>query len=148
VAITAQAKIDGAGDLIYYEGLIHNITKTMEDQRNRVLRNVAGSMCHYLNTHLASLLFARECINEDLNSLDGIACRLAGGGPFGEVAKQIREILVSLRESCDGVRNAYEKIARVTAAFNSAFLTYQEEDYLDHTILDIFHSYTGNEPPG
>jgi hypothetical protein len=59
----------------------------------------------------------------------------------------MRETLVSLRESYDGVGDAYEKIAQVTKAFNSAFLTYKEEAYLDKTILDIFQSYMGEEPP-
>jgi hypothetical protein len=48
-----------------------------------------------------------------------------------------------LRESYDGVGDAYGKIAQVTKAFNSAFLTYREEAYLDKTILDIFQSYMG-----
>jgi PAS domain S-box-containing protein len=144
VAITARAKINDAGELVHYEGLAHNITKAMEDQRNRVLRNAAGSMCHYLNTHLGSLLFARECLGEDLKSLEGLVRANAGGRPAGDSLKQLQEILVSLKESTVEIGNSYEKIARVTAAFNSAFLTYKEEAYLDRTILDIFHA-TGRE---
>jgi hypothetical protein len=33
-------------------------------------------------------------------------------------------------------------------AFNSAFLTYKEEAYLDKTMLDIFQSYMGAGQPG
>ena len=145
VAITARAKVDDAGELLYYEGLVHNITKAMEDQRNRVLRNVAGGMCHYLNTHLASLHFSQECLEADLKSFEGVANALGGGGVPGGILKQIQKTLVSLRESCQGAGDAYKKIAQITKAFNSAFLTYKEEEYLDRTILDIFHSYTGNE---
>ena len=147
VAITARAKINDAGDLVHYEGLAHNITQAMEDQRNRVLRNAAGSMCHYLNTHLASLLFSRECMEEDLKSLDGLVRTRADGRPPGDILKQMKETLASLKESSCGVGNAYEKIAQVTAAFNSAFLTYREEAYLNRTILDIFHSTGGKENP-
>jgi hypothetical protein len=59
----------------------------------------------------------------------------------------MREDLVSLRESYDGVGDAYEKIAQVTKAFNSAFLTYKEEAYLDKTILDIFQTYMEGDQP-
>ena len=36
------------------------------------------------------------------------------------------------------VNQGYRKISEITRAFNSAFLTYREESYLDKTILDIF----------
>jgi PAS domain S-box-containing protein len=148
IAITARAKLNDAGEILYYEGLAHNITKALEDQRNRVLRNAAGGMCHYLNTHLAALLVSRECMKEDVKSLEGLVELLADGSPSEEVVKQMRDGLVSLRESYDGVGDAYEKIAQVTKAFNSAFLTYKEEAYLDKTILDIFHAYMGEESTG
>ena len=82
IAITARAKINDSGDLLYYEGLAHNITKALEDQRNRVLRNAAGGMCHYLNTHLAALLVSRECMKEDIKSLDGLAQTPCRRGPL------------------------------------------------------------------
>jgi PAS domain S-box-containing protein len=148
VAITARAKMNDAGDLLYYEGLAHNITKALEDQRNRVLRNAAGGMCHYLNTHLAALLASKACMKEDIKSLDGLVQTFADEGRSGELLKQMRETLVSFRESYDGVSDAYGKIAQVTKAFNSAFLTYKEEAYLDKTILDIFQSYMGGERAG
>jgi PAS domain S-box-containing protein len=148
IAITARAKMNDAGEILYYEGLAHNITKALEDQRNRVLRNAAGGMCHYLNTHLAALLVSRECMKEDIKALEELAQLLADGGASGDFSKQMRDALVSLRESYDGVGDAYEKIAQVTKAFNSAFLTYKEEAYLDKTILDIFQVYMGGDPAG
>jgi PAS domain S-box-containing protein len=49
VAITSRAKTDDAGNFLYHEGIVHNISKALEDQRNLVLRNTAGGLCHYLN---------------------------------------------------------------------------------------------------
>jgi PAS domain S-box-containing protein len=147
VAITARAKINDFGKLVHYEGIAHNITKAMEDQRNRVLRNAAGSMCHYMNTHLASLKFSKEFMEQDLQSLEALVQAHADRIPPGDTYKQIEKILVSLEESFSGVGTAYEKMAQVTTAFNSAFLTYKEEAYLDSTILDIFHSTQGKESP-
>lgn len=148
VAITARAKTNDAGELLYYEGLAHNITKALEDQRNRVLRNAAGGMCHYLNTHLASLQLSRECMKEDIRSLETLAQALAQKKPHRELSKQMSDALASLKESYVGVGEAYEKISRVTKAFNSAFLTYKEEAYLDKTILDIFQAYMGADGTG
>ena len=140
VAITARAKIGEAGDLIHYEGLIHNITEAMEDQRNRVLRNAAGGLCHYLNSHLMTLLFAKDCMEEDIEALRRLLQTPANMNLNEKTTSNINENLTSLKESILSVGDAYKRIARITNAFNSAFLTYTEESYLDRTILDIFHS--------
>lgn len=54
------------------------------------------------------------------------------------------EIWTGGRDAVSGylrdVNLAYRKISELTRAFNSAFLTYREESYLDKTILDIFSS--------
>jgi len=102
IAITARAKLNEAGDILYYEGLAHNITKALEDQRNRVLRNAAGGMCHYLNTHLAALLVSRECMKEDIKSLEGLVSTPWRWRPFRRPYEAMRENLVSLRESTTG----------------------------------------------
>jgi hypothetical protein len=49
IAITSRAKTDDAGNFLYHKGIVHNISKALEDQRNLVLRNTAGGLCHYLN---------------------------------------------------------------------------------------------------
>ncbi|MDO9583063.1 MAG: PAS domain-containing protein [Desulfomicrobium sp.] len=139
VAITARAKTDDSGYLLYYEGIAHNITQAMEDQRNRVLRNAAGGMCHYLNTHLMHILNAKDGIEEDIASLDGAARDL----PV-EVRAAWTNAGSSLRSYCEDLDLAYRKITAVTKAFNSAFLTYKEESYLDKAILDIFNSCLGD----
>jgi PAS domain S-box-containing protein len=139
VAITARAKTDVAGYLLYYEGIAHNITQAMEDQRNRVLRNAAGGMCHYLNTHLMHILNAKEGIMEELESLDSLSASLPA-----ESTADWHNTASSLRSYCEGLDLAYRKITAVTKAFNSAFLTYKEEAYLDKAILDIFNSCLGD----
>jgi PAS domain S-box-containing protein len=147
VAITARAKLSDAGDIIHYEGLIHNITEAMEDQRNRVLRNAAGGMCHYLNSHLMTLLIAKDCMEEDIASLQEVLQTFGNREIGSKPAAKIKESLISLKENTSSLGDAYEKISRVTNAFNSAFLTYTEESYLDRTILDIFHSMEEKNPP-
>lgn len=140
VAITARAKTDDSGYLVSYEGIVHNITQAMEDQRNRVLRNAAGGMCHYLNTHLMHIVNAKEGIMEEVESLEATA-----RDTLPESAAQTWEGACSaLRSYCQGLEQAYNKITAVTKAFNSAFLTYREEAYLDRAILDIFNSCLGD----
>ncbi len=139
VAITARAKTDESGYLLYYEGIAHNITQAMEDQRNRVLRNAAGGMCHYLNTHLMHIVSAKDGIEEEMESLGE-----ASQGLSGEAKEAWAAAASSLRAYCEGLDLAYRKITAVTKAFNSAFLTYKEESYLDKAILDIFNSCLGD----
>lgn len=140
VAITARAKTDEGGYLLYYEGIAHNITQALEDQRNRVLRNAAGGMCHYLNTHLMHIVNAKDGIREDIEALGETMAALD--------AENLRNAWTSASHSlnsyCDGLDQAYRKITAVTKAFNSAFLTYKEEAYLDKAILDIFNSCLGD----
>jgi PAS domain S-box-containing protein len=140
VAITARAKTDDSGYLLYYEGIAHNITQAMEDQRNRVLRNAAGGMCHYLNTHLMHIVSAKDGILEEIDSLDEA---VRGSLPEGAMDAWTAAAS-SLRAYCEGLDQAYRKITAVTKAFNSAFLTYKEEAYLDKAILDIFNSCLGD----
>jgi PAS domain S-box-containing protein len=136
VAITARAKTDENGYLLYYEGIAHNITQALEDQRNRVLRNAAGGMCHYLNTHLMHLQGAKDGILEEMETLDE---RMEDILP-PEAVRTWRNAGSNLHAYCEGLDAAFRKVAAVTRAFNSAFLTYKEEAYLDKAILDIFNS--------
>ena len=140
VAITARAKTDDNGYLLYYEGIAHNITQALEDQRNRVLRNAAGGMCHYLNTHLMHILNAKDGLLEEIEALDENAPDTLSP----EAASAWRTTSASLRAYCEDLGLAYQKITAVTKAFNSAFLTYKEEAYLDKAILDIFNSCLGD----
>jgi len=140
VSVTARAKTDDSGYLLYYEGIAHNITKAMEDQRNRVLRNAAGGMCHYLNTHLMHLHNSNGAIREELESLDALIERLAGNGNPHEVANQMKRVMGEIRHFSKGIGVAYEKISEVTKAFNRA-CSYKEEPYMTSTILDIFRAH-------
>jgi PAS domain S-box-containing protein len=140
VAITARAKMDDSGQLLYHEGIVHNITEALEDQRNRVLRNVAGGMCHYLNTHLMHLYGSQQALAEEMTSLDELIQELAGGEHPQETAGQLKSIMETMHYYHGGVSKAYERISEVTKAFNKAFL-YKEEAYSTQTILDIFRSY-------
>jgi len=140
VAVTARAKIDDYGRLLYHEGIVHNITKALEDQRNRVLRNAAGSMCHYLNTHLMHLLSSKDAVREQMTSLDELVNKLDQGEDPQEIACLIKRIMKDMHYFFGGINGAYERIAEVTKAFNKAF-RYEEESYATSTILDIFKAY-------
>ena len=140
VAITARAKMDESGRLLYHEGIVHNISEALEDQRNRVLRNAAGGMCHYLNTHLMHLHGSQEAVLEEMESLGEVVEELAHVENCREKIVQVKRIMGAMHQYQRGVSNAYERIAEVTKAFNKAFL-YREESYSTQTILDIFRSY-------
>ncbi len=147
VAVTARAKTDDSGRLLYHEGIIHNISQMMEDQRNRVLRNAAGAMCHYLNTHLMHLCSSTDAVGEEMEALDALLERLAAGDDPRDVSIRMNAAMKSMRYFHGGINSAYKKISEVTRAFNKAFL-YREESYLSTTILDIFkaHGYEQNDP--
>jgi PAS domain S-box-containing protein len=140
VAVTARAKTDEAGYLLYYEGIAHNITKALEDQRNRVLRNAAGAMCHHLNTHLMQLDGSKAVLAEEMKSLEELIENLARGDDPQDIATQMKGIMESMHYFHHGITGAYERISEVTKAFNKAFL-YKEESYVADTILDIFKAY-------
>jgi len=147
VAVTARAKTDEAGYLLYYEGIASNITKALEDQRNRVLRNAAGAMCHYLNTHLMQLDGSQALLGDELKDAEELMGELANGAPAREIAGRMKGVVDNMRAFHEGVSSAYERISEVTRAFNKAFL-YKEESYVSGTILDIFkaYGYEGEEP--
>ena len=146
VAITARAKLDDSGDILYHEGIIHNISKALEDQRNRVLRNAAGGMCHYLNSHLMQLMASQEGLEEEMATLKELLESLASGKHVQETIRQIKSVMESMHSSNRGINNAFERIAEVTRAFSKAFF-YKEEAYSTQTILDIFrsHGYDGDD---
>jgi PAS domain S-box-containing protein len=140
VAVTSRAKMDDAGNFICHEGIIHNISKALEDQRNRVVRNTAGSMCHYLNTHLMTLCGSKDDLSQDIQSLNALVDKLVDGESSSEILKQIQSLMEDILFFNEGISKAYERISEVTTAFNKAFL-YKEESYSTKTILDIFKSY-------
>ena len=140
VAITARAKTDESGHILYHEGIVHNISKALENQRNRVLRNAAGGMCHYLNTHLMQLYGAQKFVREDMIILDQLINEFVQGEKHQETTPEIKKVMESMHDSLLYVNKAYERIAEVTKAFSQAFI-YKEESYSTETILDIFKSY-------
>jgi PAS domain S-box-containing protein len=146
VAVTARAKVDDSRQLLYHEGIVHNITKTLEDQRNKVLRNAAGSMCHYLNTHLMHLLNSKDGVSELMESMDVLIKDLSQAEDSRETVERMNNTMKDMRYFADGVNTAYERIAEVTKAFNKAF-HYKEESYINTTILDIFRAcgYEGDD---
>lgn len=140
VAITARAKMDDSGQILYHEGIVHNISKAMEDQRNSVLRNAAGGMCHYLNTHLMQLGTAQESMQEDLVSLEQLIKEFVQGEKPQETIPEIENVMESMHYFNQSTNKAYVKISEVTKAFSQAFI-YKEEPYCTSTILDIFKTY-------
>lgn len=146
VAITSRAKVDDFGRILYHEGIVHNITKALEDQRNRVLRNAAGGMCHYLNTHLMSLGGSQDALEEELKHLEDVVGEGTKVEPDADLEAKIKEIIGEMRYFQEDMRYAYKKIIEVMKAFNKAFL-YKEEAYSTSTILDIFKAcgYEGED---
>lgn len=146
VAVTARVKTDDSGKLLYHEGIVHNITKALEDQRNKVLRNAAGALCHYLNTHLMQLQGSQDALKDELASMEELVDKLAMGEDPKAAAVSLNEVMQEVRYYSNAAGNAYERISEVTKAFNKAFY-YHEESYVTDTILDIFKAfgYEGSE---
>lgn len=140
VAITSRAKTDDTGKFLCHEGIVHNISKALEDQRNRVIRNTAGGMCHYLNTHLMTLCGSKDDLGQDLISLDALVGKLANGENSKEIIEQMQTLMEDVFFFNESINHAYDRISEVTTAFNKAFL-YKEEPYSTKTILDIFKTY-------
>ena len=140
VAITARVKLDDSGNILFHEGIVHNISKTLEDQRNSVLRNAAGGMCHYLNTHLMQLNMAQESMQDGIQILEQHIKAIDQGQNPQEVMPQIAKIINSMQFFQKSGNKAYDRISEVTKAFNRAFI-HKEEPYCTSTILDIFKSY-------
>ncbi len=140
VAVTSRAKVDESGQLLYHEGIIHNITEALEDQRNRVLRNAAGGLCHYLNTHLMSLGGSKDALGEELNALDHLVDQVTKTADLPGLVGEMKTLLADIHFFQNEIAHAYQKISEVTKAFNQAFL-YREEAYSTSTILDIFKAY-------
>jgi len=138
VDITARAKKSDSGDIIYYEGIASNITQALENQRNRVLRNTAAGMCHYLNSHLMQISSAQSGMEEELSEIDEKFINSSRLEEKNEIWVSGRNILSGYAQD---INSAYKKISEITRAFNYAFLKYREEAYLDKTILDIFSTY-------
>lgn len=138
VDVTARAKKNDSGDVVYYEGIASNITQALENQRNRVLRNTAAGMCHYLNSHLMQISSAQSGMEEEISEIDEKFINSSRLDEKDEIWTSGRNVLSGYAQD---IKSAYKKISEITGAFNSAFLTYREETYLDKTILDIFGSY-------
>jgi PAS domain S-box-containing protein len=140
VAITSRVKVDESGRILYHEGIVHNITAALEDQRNRVLRNAAGGLCHYLNTHLMNLGGSKDALGEELKALGALVDQCAHGFDHEDVLGQMKTLMEDMLYFHKEIAHAYKKISEVTKAFNKAFL-YKEEAYSTSTILDIFKAY-------
>ena len=140
VAITSRAKMDDSGNFLCHEGIVHNISKALEDQGNRVMRNTAGGLCHYLNTHLMTLCGSKDDLGQDIRSLNALVEKLVDGESSPEILKQMQSLMEDACFFNEGINKAYERISEVTTAFNKAFL-YKEESYSTKTILDIFKAY-------
>jgi PAS domain S-box-containing protein len=140
VAITSRAKVDESGRILYHEGIVHNITEALEDQRNRVLRNAAGGLCHYLNTHLMNLGGSKDAMAEELKALGALVDQCDQGINHENVVGEMKTLMADMLYFHKEIAHAYKKISEVTKAFNKAFL-YKEEAYSTSTILDIFKAY-------
>lgn len=142
VDITARAQKNEFGETTHYEGIASNITQALENQRNRVLRNTAAGMCHYLNSHLMQISSAQSGMEEEILEMDE---KILNSNHMEDKNK----IWISGRDVLNGyaqdLNSAYRKINEITRAFNSAFLKYREEAYLDKTILDIFNAYRAED---
>jgi PAS domain S-box-containing protein len=148
VEVTTIARTDDHGRITQYQGIVHNITKILEDERLRVMRNFAGAVCHHMNTHLMTIDMIKvdlEEIAKDVElEMEFIGKEAANPHEKKEdVFPHYQNVLQKVGESrkiLQEMKSTLNKLAKVTRGFNKAFM-YREEPYVNHhTILDLLAS--------
>jgi PAS domain S-box-containing protein len=143
VEVTTIARTDENGRMTQYQGIVHNITKILEDERLRVMRSFSGAVCHHMNTHLMTIDMMRVDMEQIVKDVE-LEMRSAREGTDGKGDffhhENVLQKMGESKEILQQMQTTFNKLAKVTKGFNNAFM-YKEEPYVDrHTILDVLAS--------
>jgi PAS domain S-box-containing protein len=83
VAINAVTEQSAPGDIITYQGIAHNLTRTLELQRMDTIKKIAGGLSDRINTPLMTLSLNMRALRDSLG---------AGSGNTSELLEYIDEM--------------------------------------------------------
>jgi PAS domain S-box-containing protein len=111
VVINAVAEVDDAAENFSYQGIVHNVTKTLEMQKIESVKKMCGSLSDKINTPLMTLSMNMQMLRDMLHSAhldpDEIrACLDAMEKAYARITgpmETVREKYWGIEEVADGV---------------------------------------------
>lgn len=108
VVINAVVERTPQNEILTYQGIVHNVTRTLELQKLETIKKLAGGLSDKINTPLMTLQMNMQMIRDQLQP--GRSDAAAVGQHLDEMEKAYRKIVASMAL----VRNKYWEIEEVS----------------------------------